>query len=95
MYPLRWKLGMPRMICKDCEGHSGGLALYWKRGVEVELRWKRRYHIDMNVTWENESKWRLTHVYGESKARENESILNLLRTLHVQNDLTWLGFGDF
>ena len=28
---LRWKLGMPHMVAKDCCGKGGGLALFWKR----------------------------------------------------------------
>ena len=25
---LRWKLGMPNMIVKDCDGKGGGLAIF-------------------------------------------------------------------
>ena len=30
---LRWKLGMTNVIVKDCEGRSGGLALFWKNEI--------------------------------------------------------------
>jgi hypothetical protein len=40
---------MANMIVKKCEGQCGGLALFWKRGVNVSLRWKEIYHIDVDV----------------------------------------------
>lgn len=92
---FRWKLNMPNMIVMDCKGRSGGLALFWRRGVEVELRWKGRYHIDVNVVEETGSKWRFTGIYGESKSGQKEKTWKLLRTLHNQNDLPWLCMGDF
>jgi hypothetical protein len=45
-----WKLDMPNMIVKNCEGQSGGLAVFWKR--EIQLRvvgFISRYHIDMEI----------------------------------------------
>ena len=29
---LRWSLGMTNLVVKDCEGKSGGLAIFWKKG---------------------------------------------------------------
>ena len=49
MEKFRWKLGLPHMIIKDCDGISGGLALFWRRGINVSLRWKGRMHIDVDV----------------------------------------------
>lgn len=37
---LRWRLNLVNMVGVDCVGRSGGLALFWGRGVEVNLRWK-------------------------------------------------------
>lgn len=92
---LRWRLNMPNMVAVDCVGRTGGLALFWRRGVDVGLRWKGRYHIDVVVVGEGGSKWRLTGVYGESKAGERENTWRLLRTLHAQVNLPWLCLGDF
>jgi hypothetical protein len=92
---LRWKLDLINMVAVDCVGRSGGLALFWKKGVNVTLRWRGRYHIDAVVEEENGVKWRLTGVYGESKAGEKEKTWRLLRTLHAQSDLSWLCVGDF
>lgn len=49
-------------------GAERGFGDVLEKGVEVHLRWKGRYHIDVDVENEGGSKWRLTGVYGESKA---------------------------
>uniref|UniRef100_A0A8R7PKG3 Endonuclease/exonuclease/phosphatase domain-containing protein n=1 Tax=Triticum urartu TaxID=4572 RepID=A0A8R7PKG3_TRIUA len=92
---LRWRMNMVNMVARDCEGRSGGLALFWRRGVEVNLRWKGRYHIDAEVVEDNGTRWRLTGVYGESRAGKKENTWRLLRTLYGQSDLPWLCVGDF
>jgi exonuclease III len=35
MERFRWMLNMPNMIMVDCVGRSGGLALFSRKGVEV------------------------------------------------------------
>jgi exonuclease III len=35
---LRWKLKMPNMVIVDNIGVSGGLALFWKREVNVTVK---------------------------------------------------------
>lgn len=76
-------------------GIVGGLALFWRKGVDVSLRWKGRYHIDVDVVGKNGSKWGLIGMYGESKAGEKENTWKLLRTLHGQSNLPWLCVRDF
>uniref|UniRef100_A0A453K4I6 Uncharacterized protein n=1 Tax=Aegilops tauschii subsp. strangulata TaxID=200361 RepID=A0A453K4I6_AEGTS len=92
---LRWRWSLVHMVVQDCDGRCGGLALFWRRGVEVNLRSKGRCHIDAEVVAEDGVKWRLTRIYGESKAGEKENTWRLLRTLHGQTDLPWLCLGDF
>jgi hypothetical protein len=95
MERFRWSLKMPNMIVQNCRGRSGGLALFWRKGVDVSLRWKGRYHIDVNVVEANGVKWRFTGIYGESKQGQKENTWRLLRTLHAQDNLPWLCMGDF
>ncbi|XP_071685251.1 uncharacterized protein [Lolium perenne] len=83
------------MVVVDSNKRNGGLAMFWKRGVNVSLRWKGRYHIDVDVQEENGTKWRLTGIYGESKAGEKENTWKLLRNLHAQSELPWMVLGDF
>ena len=95
MEHLRWKLGMPNMVVKDPEGRRGGLALFWRRGVDVRLRWKDKYFIDAVVMEENGVQWRLTGLYGESKAGEKGNTWKALKSLKGQLNLPWLCLGDF
>lgn len=44
------KLGMANMEVVDCEGKGGGIVVLWQRGVELVLRCKSKYHIDMDVS---------------------------------------------
>jgi hypothetical protein len=54
------------MGVKDCEGKGGGIAVLWRRGVDVMLRIFLKYHIDMDVKDDEGREWRFTGVYGES-----------------------------
>ena len=38
MEGLRWKLGMTNLVVKDCKGKSGGLAIFWKKEIDLHLR---------------------------------------------------------
>ncbi|PNT71206.1 hypothetical protein BRADI_2g24825v3 [Brachypodium distachyon] len=31
---FRWKLGMTGMVVRNCNGKSGGIALFWKKEAE-------------------------------------------------------------
>ncbi|PNT74361.1 hypothetical protein BRADI_1g13352v3 [Brachypodium distachyon] len=57
MEKFRNILGLQGMLVRDCEGRSGGVALFWWRSVDVSLRWLGRGHIDVegrlgpNLVW--------------------------------------------
>jgi hypothetical protein len=61
------------MCVVDCKGWNGGLALFWRKGVDIRVRWKGWYHIYVDVVESNGVKWRFTWIYGESKAGEKEN----------------------
>lgn len=48
------------MVVKDADGRRGGLALFWRRRVDVRLRGKDKYYVDAEVVEENGVNWRLT-----------------------------------
>lgn len=50
MEKFKWILGMSNMVLKDCDGKSGGLAMLWKKEINLELHNYSRYHIDAIVT---------------------------------------------
>jgi hypothetical protein len=86
---------MPNMIAVDSVGTSGGLALFWKREVDVTLQSYSEYHIDTVVKEEDGLEWRFTGFYGESRNEEKNNTWELLHTLKDQNNLPWLCSSDF
>jgi exonuclease III len=95
MQKFQLLLGLPNMLVRKCDGRSGGLAMFWRREINVSLRWMGRMHIDVDVEEEDGFKWRLTGIYGEPRHDKREETCKLLRTLHQQSDLPWLCIGDF
>jgi hypothetical protein len=37
MEKIQWSMGFSHGICVDSKGKSGGLALWWKDGIEVTV----------------------------------------------------------
>nr|XP_051221192.1 uncharacterized protein LOC127339372 [Lolium perenne] len=96
MERIKIALNMQHMEVKDCEGRSGGLAIFWKGSVKLKVNpLMTRYHIDADVTGDDGFVWRLTGVYGESKSGEKEKTWRLLKILHGQSNLPWVCMGDF
>lgn len=65
MENFKWRLGMGNMFARDCDGKSGGLALFWKKEVQIEQHNFSRYHIDVEVVEKDGFRWRFTGIYGE------------------------------
>jgi hypothetical protein len=63
---LQWSLGFRLGICVEGKGKGGGLALWWRDGVEVEVRPWCQYYIDAKITTA-EGSWRFTGIYGEPR----------------------------
>src|SRR4051812_42857403 len=63
---FRWMLGLSHMTAWKAVGRSRGVAMFWKKEVDVTLRSFGRRHIDVDVKGEDGLVWRLTGVYGES-----------------------------
>src|SRR6266542_3134999 len=47
---LSYTLRMPHVVFQECDGKSGGLAMFWKHGINLRLRWMGRMHIDVDIT---------------------------------------------
>jgi len=46
MERFRWYLHMPNLFVKDSVGSRGGLALFWRKGIDLTVQSMSRYHID-------------------------------------------------
>ena len=72
MEGFRWRLKMTNIVVKDSEGTRGGLALFWKKEVNLRVLSWSRYHIDTMIKEEDGSAWRFTGIYGESVVRRRK-----------------------
>ncbi|XP_071685392.1 uncharacterized protein [Lolium perenne] len=94
MERIRWRLGFKHGVAVDCRGFSGGLALWWRDGIEVDVRPWCQYYIDAAITFEGK-KWRFTGIYGEPRTELRTKTWEALYYLRRQDDLPWLCAGDF
>lgn len=90
---FRWSLGPVNMMVKDCEGKGGGIAVLWRRGVDVTLRNYSKYHIDMDIREDDGVLWRLTGIYGEPRSDLRERMWQTLRYLITVPVTPWLSRG--
>jgi len=92
---LRWSLGMTNLVVKDCEGKSGGLAIFWKKEINFQLRAVSRLYLDGDVVEEDGFVWRFTGFYGEPRTERKEVSWRALRALNAARRHPWLCMGDF
>ena len=78
---------MSNMVVRDLEGKSGGLALFWKKEIRLELHNYSRYHIDAEVIEKDGFKWRFTGIYGEPSTDRRKVTWRLVRILKQQLNL--------
>lgn len=92
---LRWKLGLTNMVAKDYKSKSGGLAIFWKNGINFQVRTVSRPYIDGDVVESDGFVWRLTGFYGEPSSDNKELSWRALRTLNAARRRPWLCMANF
>lgn len=73
---------------------GGGLALFWKKGVDVDVEMSSLNHIDVLINRGKEDGWRFTGFYGNPASQRRMELWNLLRTLHGSFSIPWICAGD-
>ncbi|KAL0413099.1 UNVERIFIED_CONTAM: hypothetical protein Sradi_1511600 [Sesamum radiatum] len=82
-------------VSVDSRGKSGGLALLWRKSVDVLLQSFSRRHIDVSVRLnETQEWWRFTGIYGEPKTCNRDITWNLLSKLSKQSNRPWVCARD-
>ena len=74
---------------------GGGLALLWKKEVDVWVDSFSNYHIDSIVHGGSENAWRLIGFYREPDTNHRSEGWNMLRILSSKSKLPWCRLGDF
>jgi hypothetical protein len=96
MNVLRMKLGLENMEVVDCVGKGGGgIAVLWRRGIDLVLKSKSKNHIDVEVTKIGGISWRFTGFYGELVEKNKTWQLMEDLSMQQQNNQPWLCAGDF
>ncbi|KAE8791529.1 Elongation factor 1-alpha [Hordeum vulgare] len=85
------------MVAWKDESSGRGVALFWRKDLDVSLRSYGRRHVDVDVVNEEGLVLRLSGIYGESatqRKKETWKMMHILKQQH-QSGRPWLCFGDF
>jgi exonuclease III len=80
---LARSLGFYSSFAVSSSGRSGGLAIFWNNGINIEILPYSQYHIDVIVSSSFVEPWRLTCVYGEAQVSERHKTWDLLKYLRT------------
>ena len=74
------------------EGRSGGLAMLWKREVQLEIMGYSRNHIDAIVTEQVSGyRWRITGFYGHPETHKRKESWDVLGCCKEIIKMAWEG----
>ena len=74
---------------------GGGLVLFWKNEIEVDVESSSLNHIDVTINKNSEKPWRFTGFYDELDTHKRFESWDLLCSLHRRSSLPWLCANDF
>ena len=78
------------------KGREGGLAMLWKREVDLEIMGYSRSFIDAIITEQGSGfRWRITSFYGNLEAHRRKESREELAASNRKFQLPWLCYGDF
>ena len=66
---------------------GGGLVMYWKNDLKVDVVSSSVNHIDAIINKDSETAWHFTGFYGEPETHKRHESWDLLRSLHQQSSL--------
>ena len=61
---------------------GGGLVMYWKDDIKVDVVSSSLNHIDAIIDKESQATWCFTGFYGEPETHKRQESWDLLRSLH-------------
>lgn len=73
---------------------SGGLALFWKPEVDVQILSSSQNYIDTLITYKGVS-FHSTFRYGEPENTLRQAFWNHITTISANRDTLWMLIGDF
>lgn len=93
---FRRKLQFPNGCYVDPNGLSGGLALWWKEEVAVDVRFRSKNLMRCIIKWPAiPSSWLCSFIYAPPIAKDRRDFWDQIRDIHRENSFPWLCMGDF
>ena len=92
---LRYSLGFDSSFAVKSSGRSGGLGLFWKNDVSLDVKKYSKYHIDTIVTENGKEPWRMSFIYGEPNRSLRYRTWDIMKQMRSDTDLPWICIGDF
>ena len=89
------KLHLENVFIKSRINTGGGLALYWKEGIDLKVLDSIPTYIDAVVNPGMDDAWRFTGFYENPTTANREHSWALLKHLCLKMDLPWICVGDF
>ena len=90
---LQW-MGYAHSFTVPPSGQSGGLALFWKHDVDLEILSSSINFIDTRVKVKSKL-FLLTLVYGDPVKENRSAVWNQVTSLRSDSEDAWLLAGDF
>lgn len=95
MEGLAVSLGYDRSCTVSSSGRSGGLCVFWKNYIQLEIKNESKCHIDCVITEPDEEQWRLTCFYVEANRSLRYLTWDMMKFLRSTSTLVWACIGDF
>ena len=92
---LKHRLQFDRMFMVPRIHRGGGLVLFWRDSIKLNVKTSSKNHIDCIIGEGSDEAWRFTGFYGEPITHKRFESWDLLRQLNRQFGLPWLCSGDF
>lgn len=89
------KIGFFDCFSVDCVGRNGGLAIFWKRSVEIHISDFSQNHTDVLMYKNNMPSWRLSCYYGFPERSRRKDAWEFIRDLARKDSIPWCILGDF
>ena len=93
---LRRKLGFDELHCVEADGLSGGLGLFWKKEMLIQVMHANQNFIHVQCYEKDGGAfWDGTFLYGNPSFSDRRHLWNKLQQLQLDHNNPWLCIGDF
>ncbi|KAF7154153.1 hypothetical protein RHSIM_Rhsim01G0092300 [Rhododendron simsii] len=93
---IRSRLGFDASNYVDPDGLAGGLALWWKNDVSIDIEISTKNIVHTIVTDKvNSSVWAASFIYGCPSREGRDQVWENLKCIGQSETLPWLCIGDF